>query len=115
RAVTLYPDFVPARVGRGVLLARLGRREAAHGDAEESRKRDPSGDTAYRIACIYALTAKAHPDDRARALRMLATALGQQAAWLEVARTDPDLDALRGHTGFGELIRAFSDRTGPSG
>ena len=38
RAVALYPDFTPARVGRGVLLARLGRREDAHRDAEEARR-----------------------------------------------------------------------------
>ena len=113
RAVGLYPDFVPARVGRGVLLARLGRRKAAHRDAEESRKRDSSGETAYRVACVYALTSKAQPADRAPALRMLATALGLQAAWLEVARTDPDLDPLRGHAGFGELILAFSPTKRP--
>ena len=38
RAVALYPDFVPARVGRGVLLARLGRRDEAIRDAQEARK-----------------------------------------------------------------------------
>jgi tetratricopeptide (TPR) repeat protein len=115
RAVDLYPDYVPARVGRGVLLARLGRREAAHRDAEESRKRDSTGETAYRVACIYALTSVAHPGDRVRALRMLATALGQEPAWLDVARTDPDLDALRGQTAFGELILTFSEQRGPAG
>ena len=42
----LYPDYVPARAGRGVLHARLGRREAAHADAREAcrgiRSRSPS-------------------------------------------------------------------------
>ena len=46
---------------------------------------------------------------------MLATALGQQAAWLDVARTDPDLDALRGRAEFRDLLLAFSDRAGPAG
>ena len=34
--LALYPNYVPARAGRGVLHARLGRREAAHADARES-------------------------------------------------------------------------------
>jgi tetratricopeptide (TPR) repeat protein len=115
RAVMLYPDYVPARVGRGVLLARLGRRAAAHRDAEESRRRDLSGETAYRIACIYALTAKGDPADRPRALRMLATALGQEPAWAQIAVTDPDLESIRDQAGFTDLIRTFADPPGHTG
>ncbi|QEH32714.1 Serine/threonine-protein kinase PrkC [Aquisphaera giovannonii] len=115
RAVSLHPDYVPSRVGRGVLLARLGRREEAHRDAEESRRRDASADTAYRIACIYALTAKADPAGRSRALGMLATALGQAPAWAEIARTDPDLDPIREQAGFADLLRTFAPSSGPAG
>jgi tetratricopeptide (TPR) repeat protein len=115
RAITLYPDFVPSRVGRGVLLARLGRRADAHRDAEESWRRDASSDTAYRAACIYALTARADPADRLRALGMLATALGQKPSWAEVARTDPDLDALRDQAVFPDLLRAFAPASDPAG
>ncbi|HMB07562.1 MAG TPA: protein kinase, partial [Isosphaeraceae bacterium] len=115
RALALYPDFVPARVGRGVLLARLGRRPDAHRDAEESWSRDRSGETTYRVACIYALTSKLDPTDRPRALRMLAAALGQGSAWLALAQTDPDLDALRDQDGFRSLLRTFADRPGPAG
>ena len=115
RAVSLYPDYVPSRVGRGVLLARLGRRADAHRDAEESRRHDASGETAYRVACIYALTAKADPADRTRALGMLATALGQEPAWAEVARTDPDLDAIRDQAVFPDLLRTFAACVGPRG
>jgi tetratricopeptide (TPR) repeat protein len=107
--VALHPDYVPARVGRGVLLARLGRRQEAHRDAEEAHGRDTSGDTSYRVACIYALTARAEPSDRPKALRMLALALGQGGHWAELARTDPDLDMLRDLDGFRDLLRAFSD------
>jgi len=35
RVVGLYPDIAQARMGRGVLLARLGKRAEAH---EEARK-----------------------------------------------------------------------------
>jgi tetratricopeptide (TPR) repeat protein len=106
RAVTVYPEDVAARVGRGVLLARSGRREAAHRDAEEARRRDGSGDTVYRIACIYALTSKSAPGDRRHALGALRKAIDQDRHWAEVARTDPDLDALRSGSEFGGLIQA---------
>jgi eukaryotic-like serine/threonine-protein kinase len=112
RAVSLYPDFVPARVGRGVLLARLGRREEAIRDAEDSRKRDASGDTTYRAACVYALTSNGHPADRAMAVRLLSIALGQDAAWIEIARSDPDLAAIRDDPGFRNLLRGLSDESG---
>jgi eukaryotic-like serine/threonine-protein kinase len=95
RAVSWYPDDAPARVGRGVLLARLGRRDAAHRDAEEARRRDASAATNYRAACIYALTAQAEPADRPVALRLLATAMRQDPGLSAVARGDPDLAPLR--------------------
>jgi hypothetical protein len=98
-----------------VLLARLGRRAAAHRDAEESCRRDRSGKTAYRVACIYALTARGDPADRPRAPRMLATALGQQPAWAEDARTDPDLEAIRDQANFSDLLRTLSDPPGHTG
>ena len=40
RAVELYPDYAPARAGRGVLLARAGRRAEAVRDAEDALLRD---------------------------------------------------------------------------
>jgi hypothetical protein len=40
---------------------------------------------------------------------MLATALGQQPAWAEVARTDPDLEAIRDQADFADLLRTLSD------
>jgi tetratricopeptide (TPR) repeat protein len=106
RVVSLYPDFVPARVGRGVLLARLGDRTAAHRDAREAEQRDQSNETRYRIACIYALTSRIEPADRQDALRMLAAVLVREAAWLRVARSDPDLDALRTQAEFQEILHS---------
>ena len=78
-------------------------------------RRDASGETTYRIACIYALTAKVDPADGTRALGMLATALSHGPAWAEVARTDPDLDAIRDHSVFRDLLRTFADAPGAAG
>src|SRR5206468_10681054 len=47
KAVELYPDFILARAGRGVLLARLGQRDAAHKDADDCLARDNSAMTRY--------------------------------------------------------------------
>jgi serine/threonine protein kinase/Flp pilus assembly protein TadD len=113
RVVSAYPAFTPARVGRGVLLARLGRRQEAVRDAEDALSRDSSGETTYRAACIYALTSRSVPSDRSRAFRTLATALALGGDWPEIARTDPDLEALRNHDEFHEIMRTFS-RGGPT-
>ena len=115
RAVELYPEFTPARIGRGVLLARLGRREAAHRDAEAARRADPSAATAYRVACIYALTSRSVPADREPALRTLAAAVDREASWVEVARTDADLDPVRETSAFRELLEAPRLRGVPGG
>src|SRR5207302_7378482 len=40
RVIELYPDYVPARAGRGVLRARLQQRKAAHEDADDALARD---------------------------------------------------------------------------
>jgi hypothetical protein len=85
---------VPARLGRGVLLARLGRRADAHADAAFCLARDRSPATFYQCANIYALTSPQEPGDRARALPLLFAALcfgfGN-----DVVDRDPDLDPLR--------------------
>jgi serine/threonine protein kinase/tetratricopeptide (TPR) repeat protein len=108
RVVELDPDYIPSRIGRGVLLARLGRRQAALSDAEESLRRDPKGaDTIYRAACIYALTSRLNPADLPLAIRHLATALGMDPAWHPIARIDPDIDPIRQQPAFLDLAQAF--------
>jgi Flp pilus assembly protein TadD len=86
-----HPDYVPARIGRGVILARLGRRDEAHQDAEEVLLRDNKAPTLYQAACIYALTSRKEPADRREAYRLLASALwkGYDSTW-SMARTGAD-------------------------
>ncbi len=64
KSLAFYPDSVKARGGRGVLYARLGKRELAHQDAEEALLRDTSPLRLYQVACIYALTSTQQPEDR---------------------------------------------------
>ena len=68
RAVELHPDSVQIRAGRGVLLARAGMRAEAIRDAREALRRDTRAPNLYQVGCIYALTAKTHPEDKREAV-----------------------------------------------
>ncbi|MBO0699566.1 MAG: tetratricopeptide repeat protein, partial [Zavarzinella sp.] len=103
RAVELYPDYVPARAGRGVLRARRGDRRAAIEDAEEALLRDTKGPNLYQVACIYALTSTTEPADRAKALQLLRAALGTRFG-LDLVDTDSDLDPIRDDPVFKTLV-----------
>ncbi|HVK10699.1 MAG TPA: protein kinase, partial [Gemmataceae bacterium] len=98
------PDYTEARVGRGVLLARLGKREAAHADAAESVRRDGRPLVAYQAGCVYALTGDA---DRAFPLLEKALRGGFGAEHIE---TDPDLGRLKAdprYKALADLARAL--------
>jgi serine/threonine protein kinase/tetratricopeptide (TPR) repeat protein len=100
-----YPDAIADRASRGVLLARLGRREAAHADARAALAGDDRSFNAYQVAGIYALTSKQQPDDAREALRLLSTAL-QKGVGLEYVGDDHDLDPIRDRPEFGQAIAA---------
>jgi tetratricopeptide (TPR) repeat protein len=106
-ALGFHPDAVAAVIGRGVLLARLGRRDAAMRDARTAMVLDNRASTVYRAACIYALTSKQEPADLDEALWLLADAVRKDGSWLAVARHDSDLDPVRGQPGFRDLLQAL--------
>jgi tetratricopeptide (TPR) repeat protein len=105
RAVELHPDHVPVRAGRGVELARRGKRDEALRDASEALVRDTRAPNLYQVACIYALTSKANPDDKLEALRLLRLAL-RGGFGLDLIDGDSDLDPLRKHPEFGRVVTA---------
>src|SRR5262249_14800221 len=105
QAVDLYPDYVPARAGRGVLRARLGDRDAAHRDAEDCLARDKKPLTLYQLAGVYALTSRQDPDDRREAFRLLSAAL-QKGCGFDLLEADKDLDPIRPCPEFGKLVEA---------
>jgi tetratricopeptide (TPR) repeat protein len=107
--IELYPGFVRARMGRAVLLARQGKRDAAHQDVREALARDRSRETFYQAANVYALTSKQHPADADRVAPLLAPAL-----WfgfgLDFIDQDEDMDPVRAQPGFKrtvEVLREF--------
>ena len=105
KAVALYPGFVRARVGRGVHLARLGRRAEALADARESLKRSAHGETYYQAANIYSLTSRQNPEDALDCFPLLSTAL-QRGFGLEYVEKDSDFDPVRSHPEFQRVVKA---------
>ncbi len=105
QVIGLYPDYVPAWSGRGILQARLGHRQAALRDAEEALRRDASPPILYQVAGIYALTSKDQPEDRLQAFRLLSIALRAGFGW-DLMELDPDLDPIREDPRFDEIISA---------
>jgi tetratricopeptide (TPR) repeat protein len=106
-AVEHHPGFTKALAGRGVLLARLGHRDAAIRDARAVLAIDDGALAVYQAACVFALTSKHEPADRAEALRLVGEAARKDGSWLAVARQDPDLDPLRDQPGFRDLLQAL--------
>jgi eukaryotic-like serine/threonine-protein kinase len=104
-AVRLYPDSVLARGGRGILLARQGKRNPALADAREALVLDPSPLTLYQVAGIFALTSKLNADDRVQGLHLLSAAL-RAGTGLEWVDDDHDLDPLREDAEFKRVVTA---------
>ena len=104
-AVLLYPEHGPLRAARAVLLARMGRREAALQDARQALALDDSPATCYQVAGAYALTSREHPDDRRQALSLLAFAL-RQGYGHDLIATDPDLAPLQNDPEYQRLLQA---------
>jgi serine/threonine protein kinase/Tfp pilus assembly protein PilF len=107
--LAFYPNYVPALAGRGVLYARLGRREAALADAREALRKDSKPYNVYQVAGIYALTSRQNSDDRREALRLLESALSQGFG-LDVLEKDRDLDAIRDQPEFRRLVEGARAR-----
>jgi serine/threonine protein kinase/Flp pilus assembly protein TadD len=103
--VTVDPDYVRGRAGRGTLLARGGKREAAHAEARAAQKLSKLPSLTYQLAGIYSLTSRQQPEDRQEALRLLSAAL-TQGYGLNLLARDHDLDPIRQLPEFQRLVDA---------
>jgi len=109
RAVELHPDHVPLRAGRGVELARRGKRDRALQDAREALLRDTRPANLYQVGCIYALTSATHPEDKKEAFHLIWSAL-KNGFGFDLIETDSDLDSLRKDPEFAKMIAAARAR-----
>jgi serine/threonine protein kinase/Tfp pilus assembly protein PilF len=89
-----YPDYVPARAGRALMYARLGKEKEAIADAEGALKLDAAPSNAYQLAGVYAHLDKVRPTARAEAIRLLTAAL-RNGFGHEYIEQDKDLDPIR--------------------
>lgn len=105
KAIQHYPDDVRPLAGRGVYLARLGKREAALKDAEAALLLDNGPSNLYQVAGIYALTSRQEPEDQKEALRLLALAL-KKGFGFDYLEIDRDLDPIRQSPTFRRVIEA---------
>lgn len=105
QALEAFPDYAPARSGRGVLLARLGRRAEALADAEGVLARDAGPAALFQAAGIYSQTSRIEPADARIALDLLARALRDGYGW-DLLGTDPDLAPIRDLPQFERLAGA---------
>ncbi len=117
RLIELQPQEPAHLAWRGVLLARAGRRNEAHRDAQRALKQNLSPLTTLQVACIYALTSRSSPPDSGIAVRLVRQALSQRPLLVEIAAADPDLAPIRNEPEFRQLVEAASllKRGSPAG
>ncbi len=101
-----YPTDNAARIGRGVLLARLGESVRASEDAEQVLQQKPQAIEIYQAACIYALLSKHRSDPSviSRAIELLRASLRQQPELAALASQDSDLGSVRTVPEFQEIL-----------
>jgi tetratricopeptide (TPR) repeat protein len=104
RAVELFPNHAPFRAGRGVLLARQGKRQEAEEDARAALLLDTMAANLYQVACIYALTSPRNPEARREAFRLLNSAL-KGGFGRDLIATDNDLDPIRQSPEFRQILK----------
>lgn len=105
KAIAFHPDFLPARLARALLRARLGERAAALKDLQAALERSTTPQTHFRAAAILSQTSQQNPGDAQEALRHLSAALRQGYGHALVER-DPDLALLRHHPEFRKVLEA---------
>jgi len=103
--VEVYPDRASFRAGRGVVLARAGKYEAARSDAREALLRDGKPPTLYQIGCIYALTSVDNRDESVEAVRLIWSAI-KAGYGLDIVDTDTDLNPIRESAEFIRVVKA---------
>jgi serine/threonine protein kinase/Tfp pilus assembly protein PilF len=105
--LTRHPRHAPALAGRGVLLARQGKRDRALIDAREALEADPGAMVRYQVAGIHAQTSREMAPDRVEAYRLLKLAL-KGGVGADLIGRDPDLAPLHGDPEFRRLLALAS-------
>src|SRR5262249_35269439 len=105
RLLEMYPGYVVARAGRGVYFARLGEKERAMQDADQTLHEEKSPFRLYQMAGLFAQLWKHdhNPDTRGQALRLLSAALRTGFADFKLIEHDADIAPLKDDPEFKRL------------
>lgn len=109
RAAKSYPGLGRVHAGQAVLLARLGKRDDAHKEAELSLILGADPEVTYQASNVFALTSDTHPEDRERAVVLFRQALREGYRKFDTIDTDPDLKNLRTDEGFIKALAAAKE------
>jgi serine/threonine protein kinase/tetratricopeptide (TPR) repeat protein len=104
RAVELYPNHKVFRVGRSIILARMGRREEAHREAERVQPTAKESLLTFQLSCVYALTSRTHPDDRIKAFTLLRQAVRDGFHDTAILQADRNLAPIREFPDFKAIL-----------
>ena len=97
------------RLGRAVLLARVGKRDFAHADVEEGLLlTDNHPRQTYQAACVFALTSRTNPADAERAVVYLRQSVRDGYRNLDDFNKDTDIDAIRKRDDVHKIIDAVN-------
>jgi tetratricopeptide (TPR) repeat protein len=106
RASKLYPECGVAGAGKAVLLARIGRREEAHKEADRIRVLCDDPRVTYQLGCVFAQTSRTHPEDCEKAFTLLRHAFRDGYRDVATFDTDADLEPIRKLPEFSSLAAA---------
>lgn len=115
QAVEASPEFVDARRYRAVALAREGSLPQAVDDINWCLEKDPqSGESLYAAGCVAALANRRTPDLKlaTQAIDLLEKAFARGVG-RDKASTDPDLDGLKSHAKYRQLLAGYANRSAP--
>lgn len=90
---------------RGSLHARNDERDAALADAKQALQLSSSGEILYRVGSVFARLAQKQSEDAPQAIRLIRAAVAKDPLFVErYLAKDPDLDPVREHPEFQEIV-----------
>ena len=112
QTLAIYPEYLKALSGRGMMRARTGQWAEAQADAIETLRLDSSPVYKYYVAGIYAQLSRHDAACKREAIRLLAAAL-RSGFGHEYIESDKDLDPIRETAEFRRIlegVKALKER-----
>ena len=107
-----YPDDATVLAARGLLRARLGRRELAHADGRRAIEFSRSPNNIYQAARIFSQTSKENEEDASHSIDLLREAFQLDMQLARIADRDPDLVPISACVEFRMLLDAAAAMSG---